>query len=113
MWADLPPRFKPPKSPKAPPILATLALAKQFQRLLDTGEARNRAALALRYELSRPRITQIMKLLTLAPEVVAHIETTKLSVSERALRPVFAAPCEEQLRFVQAWRATTRPPPLS
>jgi hypothetical protein len=109
LWADLPNGIKPAKTMKVPRILATLALARDFQRLLDTGGARNRADLARQFELTRARVTQVMKLLALAPEVVAHIESTHTAVSERALRPVLIASPEQQLRFVRARTATPRP----
>jgi hypothetical protein len=92
----------PPKPLKVPRILATLALTRDFQRLLATGEVRNRAGLARRFELTRARVTQMMKLLALAPEVVALIEATQCAVSERTLRLVLDASPDQQLRFFKA-----------
>lgn len=107
LWLELPRRREPEKPLKPPRILATLALARELQQLLDTGAARNRAALARRFGLTRARVTQIMKLLMLAPEVIAHIENASAAVSERALRPVLSAHPDQQLRFVQARPSTS------
>jgi hypothetical protein len=102
LWLDLPGRIEQVIPPKAPRILAMLALATEFQRLLATGEVRNRADLARRFLLTRARVTQLMRLLMLAPEVVAHIEKLHLAITERAVRPVLDAPPAQQLRFVRA-----------
>jgi hypothetical protein len=92
----------PPERVKPPRILATFALAREFQRLLDTGAARNRSAVARRFGLTRTRVTQVMKLLTLAPEVIAHIEKGQAPVSERGLRAVLGTRPDQELRFVHA-----------
>lgn len=105
LWVVLPSYSKPERPLKSPRILATLALAQEFQRLLDTGCVRNRAEVARRFALTRARVTQIMKLLMLAPEVIAHIEAARAAVSERSLRPVLTASPDQQLRFVRAWTA--------
>jgi hypothetical protein len=109
LWADLPGRVKQAKLRKLPRILATLALAREFQRLLTTGDAPNRAALARRFAPTRARVSQIMKVLNLAPEVIAHIETVRTPVSERALRAVFGATPGQQLGFVRSRQTTASP----
>lgn len=53
----------------------------------------NRAELARRYDLSRARVTQILMLLQLAPEIQEHIlnmpkSTGRFPFSERRLRPL-------------------------
>lgn len=101
LWVDLPRGAKPPKPLKPTKILATLALARDFQRLLETGGARNRAELARRFALTRARVTQIMKLLALTPEVTACIESAGFGVSERALRPLLGASPDQQLLFLR------------
>jgi hypothetical protein len=103
LWTKKPNRVEPASPAKIPRILATLALVREFQRLLATGEVRNRAALARRFEVcTRARVTQMMHLLMLAPEVVAHIESARVYISERAVRPVLGASADQQLRFVRA-----------
>jgi hypothetical protein len=63
-----------PEPPPKPTVLArTLALAHRLQRMLDAGRARNRADLAAKLGFSRARVTQIMNLLWLAPDIQEEI----------------------------------------
>ncbi len=58
------------KSPeKVPRVARLLALAHKFQGMLDRGEVKSMAELARLGVVSRARITQIMDLLMLAPEI--------------------------------------------
>ena len=50
-----------------------LALAHKFQRAIDRGEYENRADLARAYGLSRARITQLLDLLLLAPDIQERV----------------------------------------
>ncbi|MBI5545847.1 MAG: hypothetical protein HY901_18310 [Deltaproteobacteria bacterium] len=50
-------------------VTRLLVQAHYFQRLLDRGEAKDLADLARRYGVSRARVTQIMDLLLLAPDI--------------------------------------------
>ena len=64
--------FKTPKAPtpeRVPRIARLLALAHKFQGMLDRGEVKSMAELARLGRVSRARITQIMDLLMLAPEI--------------------------------------------
>lgn len=54
---------------KVPRVVRLLALAHKFQRMLDSGEAESMAELARLGRVSRARITQIMDLLMLAPDI--------------------------------------------
>jgi hypothetical protein len=71
-----------------------LALAHHFQNLLDTGVVRTQMDLAEFTKLTTARITQIMNLLVLAPDIQEEIlflpSITKGSapVTERDLRPL-------------------------
>lgn len=56
-------------SEKVPRVARLLALAHKFQRMLDSGEVRSMAELARLGGVSRARITQIMNLLMLAPQI--------------------------------------------
>jgi hypothetical protein len=47
----------------------TLALAHHLQRAIDEGAINNRSALARRFGLSRVRVTQVLDLLCLAPDL--------------------------------------------
>ncbi len=45
-----------------PPVTKALALADEFQRLLNSGAVNRRADLARRFKLSRARVTQLLDL---------------------------------------------------
>jgi hypothetical protein len=62
-----------------------LRKAIEWQALLASGEAPNQVAIARREGLTRARVTQVMGLLRLAPEIHQHI----LSLPDRARRPVY------------------------
>jgi hypothetical protein len=62
---------------------------------MDTGEIRNQADIADREAVTRARVTQIMGLLRLAPEIQGKIlalpgNFRRSSVTERILRPIGA-----------------------
>jgi len=84
---------KPPKRPKTPRVVELLQTALEWQRQLDAGEMETQAAIARREGITRARVTQIMALLRLAPEIQEHIlampeSVGRPAISERALRPV-------------------------
>jgi hypothetical protein len=54
---------------RIPRIPRLLALAHHFERLVVSGEVKNNAELARLGNVSRARITQIMNLLLLAPDI--------------------------------------------
>ena len=90
-----PPRGKPkpPKVPKTPRVVEFLRKAIEWQTLLASGQAKNQAEIARREGISRVRVTQVMWLLRLAPEIQERVlaipQTTRRQViSERALRPI-------------------------
>ena len=93
----------PKQQARSPRLLELLEQAESFQRMLDTGEARSRVNLANAFGLSRPRVTQIMNLLTLHPAVLDAIrrmplESPKRWVTEKQLRPLVQMSLEEQER---------------
>lgn len=60
----------PPESSRRPARVAvTLALAHTIQRAIDRGEIRDQAEAARRLKLTRARLTQILDLALLAPDV--------------------------------------------
>ena len=68
--------FKAPKAQtpeRVPRIARLLALAHKFQGMLDRGDVESMAELARLGRVSRARITQIMDLLMLAPEIQEEI----------------------------------------
>lgn len=83
--------MSPPK-PRASRAAQMLALAHEFQRLIDEGEVTDRAALAAQVGLTRARVTQIMDLLLLAPDIQEDILVqgvcARSCAGERSLRGV-------------------------
>ena len=55
--------------PRPPRITCLLALAHRFEELVRTGKVRDYADLARLGRVSRARVSQILKLLTLAPSI--------------------------------------------
>ena len=95
------PRFrgepKPPRTPKTPRVIELLRQAIEWQALLESGEVRDQAAIASQEGITRARVTQVMGLLRLSPEIQQHIlsmpETpNRPTVTERALRPIAQVP---------------------
>jgi hypothetical protein len=58
---------------EVPRVARLLALAHKFQGMLDRGEVASMAELARLGRVSRARITQIMDLLMLAPEIQERV----------------------------------------
>lgn len=84
--------------PTAPPrVVKLMQLADEWQRLLDTGEVRNRAELARREGVSGMWVTNVLALLNLHPEIQAWVRglppgTPERFVTERALREILRQP---------------------
>jgi hypothetical protein len=81
------------RPPKRARIVETLRKAIEWRCQLDAGEVPNQAAIARREGLTRARVTQIMGLLRLAPEIRETIlsvpETAgRQTLTERAVRPI-------------------------
>ncbi|MEQ8785091.1 MAG: hypothetical protein RIC55_02290 [Pirellulaceae bacterium] len=78
----------------APRVAKLLALAIRFDRLVSDGTVANYADLARLGRVSRARLTQIMNLLHLAPDIQEEIlflpatERGMDGVTERDLRPI-------------------------
>lgn len=84
---------KPPRDPRTPRVVGLLRKAMEWQRLIESGEAVNRAEIARRDRISRARVTQVMALLHLAPEIQRSILSMpdmvrRPAITERALRPI-------------------------
>lgn len=85
-----------PKTPvgRVPRVARLLALAHRFERLIGTGVAADYADLARLGHVTRARVTQIMNLLVLAPDIQEQIlcwppvTSGKDPISERQLRVV-------------------------
>jgi len=77
-------------------------LAKEWRRALNAGEYNSLAALARHLKVSRARVTQIMNILQLSPEVIDMISSLGDPirypiVTERKLRPLLGLPIKQQI----------------
>jgi hypothetical protein len=84
---------RPPKEPKTPRVVELLRKAVEWQALIESGEVWNQAEIARQEGITRARVTQIMAMLRLAPEIREQILSMarvvgRSSISERALRPI-------------------------
>jgi hypothetical protein len=100
---------------RVPRIARLLALAHHFQELLDTGVVRTQMELAELTRLTTARITQIMNLLILAPDIQEEIlfmpPVTRGGppVTEKTLRPVLQTLVWSEQR--DRWAALRECPP--
>ena len=104
----------PPPDPSGPPgriprVSKLMALAIRFDRLLREGKVCDLSELARLTHVTQPRMTQIMNLLHLAPDIqeallfLPEVTSGRDLIHERMLRPVTAlVDWREQRR---AWRA--------
>lgn len=79
------------RPPKLPPVVGALGRAREYQRRVATGQAKDRADLARQLGFSRARVTQVLYLMELAPEIqrwVDGLEPTsdRPAITERQLR---------------------------
>lgn len=93
---------EPPPEPSRRParIAVTLALAHTIQRAIDRGEIRDQAEAARRLGVTRARMTQILDLTLLAPDIQEQIlsssEFAGRAMSSSLLRNVVNAPWTAQ-----------------
>ncbi|MDD5761194.1 MAG: hypothetical protein PHP88_01620 [bacterium] len=90
-----PGNLKQPTGPKTPRVTELLRKAIEWRRQLDAGEVRNQADISRREGITRARVTQVMGMLRLAPEIQEQIHTLPdtscpSTISERNLRPIGA-----------------------
>ena len=86
---------KPPLEPKTPRVVELLRKANEWKALLESGTIASQADIARREGVTRARVTQIMGLLRLAPEIQGKIlalpdDFHSSNVTERILRPIGA-----------------------
>ncbi len=98
-----PPRGTPklPREPKTPRVAQLLRQAIEWRALLESGKASNQAAIARREGITRARVTQVLGMLRLAPEIQQHILSMpktvgRPTISERALRSITLLDDEHQ-----------------
>jgi hypothetical protein len=83
---------------RVPRVARLMALAIRFDQLIREGVVADQAELARLGHVSRARLTQIMNLLGLAPDIQEAIlflprtENGRDPISERELRPIAATP---------------------
>jgi hypothetical protein len=88
-----------------PRVSRLMALAIRFDQLIRDGVVADQAELARLGRVSRARLTQIMNLLSLAPDIQERLlllprERGRSQVTERQLRPIAAAPSWNNQRQV-------------
>lgn len=87
---------KPPRQPRTPRVVELLRKAIEWRRQLDAHEIHTQAEIARREGLTPARVTQVLAMLRLAPDIQEHV----LSMPEVLRRPVIS---EHALRsLVQA-----------
>lgn len=100
------PPVAPPRTKRPAHVARMLALAHHLQRAIDEGVVADRAAVARKLGLTRARVTQLLDLLLLAPDLqLAVLEMEAVDgvepSSERPLRQVAHKPTwqEQRARF--------------
>lgn len=105
---EAPPAPPPQVFGRVPRIARLMALALRFQRLIESGEVRDYAELARLGHVTRARMTQIMNLLNLAPDIqeavlfLPLVESGRDPIRELHLRPIAATPDWRKQRTM--WR---------
>jgi hypothetical protein len=98
---------RPRPTSKVPRISRLMALAIRFDEMLRTGEASDMIELARRGHVTQPRMSQIMALNQLAPDIqeaLLNLPSTKgkPEIHEKRLRPIAAMLSWEEQRV--AWQ---------
>jgi len=89
-----------------------MALAIRSEHLLETGAVTGQSDLAELGQVSRPRVTQIMNLLHLAPDIqeailnLPRVTEGRDPIAERHIRPIAAEPSWAKQRVL--WRKICR-----
>ena len=93
---------------RVPRIARLMALAIRFDRLLREGRVKSLTELAGLARVTQPRVTQILNLTLLAPDIqesmlsLSSAESGREQIHERLLRPIAAMADRQKQR--QAWR---------
>jgi hypothetical protein len=83
---------------RVPRISKLMALAIHFDSLLEAGKVRSQSDLARLAHVTQPRMTQIMNLLHLAPDIqeellfLLPVTEGRVEINEKRLRPIAAEP---------------------
>ena len=102
----LPNGRKPGKNKPKRSYLNPVILAREWEKMLRSGEYASQTALARKLGVSRVRVTQVLNLLRLAPEVLERIAglgdpLTSPIMTERKLRPLVNLPRTEQRSLIR------------
>lgn len=98
---------------RVPRISRLMALAIRFDKLVREGVVADQADLARLGRVTRARVTQIMNLLCLAPDIqedlllLPRVTWGRDPIQERQLRPIAAVPDWRKQR--QMWRGVVSP----
>ena len=100
-----------PPAPSVTKIALLLALAHHMERQLATGAIKSQNELAERMGITRARVTQIMNLTLLAPEIQEHVLLKHdARITERHVRRLVSTPAFPcQRRHWSALLAETSP----
>ena len=84
---------KPPRVPKTPRVVELLRKAIEWRDLLESGKIATQADIACQEGVTRGRVTQVLGMLRLAPEIQQQIlsmpdTTHQPLITERVLRPI-------------------------
>src|SRR5258707_14158339 len=91
---------------RPPRVTCLLALAHRFEELVRTGEVKDYPDLARLGHVSRARVSQLLKLLTLAPSIQERIldlpprQPGENTITERHLRNVLREPRWDRQRIL-------------
>ena len=103
---------------RIPRVSKLRALAIRFDQMLANGEAASMSGLARLAHVTQPRMTQIMNMLHLAPDIQEELLTLPLvdagedPITERDLRPITASRDWSQQRKVWTKVLVTHSKPL-
>jgi hypothetical protein len=104
-----------PRPPRIPRVARLMALAIKLQDMIDRGEVRDYSDIARLGYVSRARVSQIMNLLNLAPDVQESLlfmdQSRECAWPERHIRSVVALPLWADQRAAFSLNAESIPQP--
>ena len=106
-------RPRPESPPHVPRLARLLALALKLEGLVRDGTVRDYATLARLGHVSRARLSQMMNLLVLAPDIQEEIlflssaRSARDAITLRHLQPIARVPCWTKQR--RLWHQLKRP----
>jgi hypothetical protein len=96
-----------PKAPKPRPTYRNpIFRAKEYARMIESGQAKNESDLARKIGVSRVRVCQYVRLLSLDASIVKALEQlgdplTERVITERLLRPYLRKNHKEQKKILE------------